>query len=74
MVRVEVQVREKDAELVRRVAGALNDPITGSESRAVLVSKFGSLPARGLKALLAAAPLEGIDLDRRPDMGRDLDL
>jgi hypothetical protein len=27
-----------------------------------------------LKALLASAPLEGIDLDRRHDFGRDVDL
>jgi hypothetical protein len=28
----------------------------------------------GLKALLASAPLEGIDLARRRDRGRDIDL
>jgi putative transcriptional regulator len=28
----------------------------------------------GLKALLASAPLDGIDLDRSPDPGREIDL
>ena len=73
-VRVEVHVHERDADLVRRIAGALNDPLKGPKSRAVLVSRFGSPPARGFKALLAAAPLDGIELERGPDTGRDVDL
>ena len=35
---------------------------------------FGSRQAEGLKALLAAAPLEGLDLSRKRDFGRDVDL
>ena len=31
-------------------------------------------PARGFKALLAAAPLEGIDIERPRDPGREIDL
>jgi hypothetical protein len=73
-VRVEVQVRKEDADLVRSVAGALADPDRAVEARALLRHRFGQAPAKGLKALLASAPLEGIDLDRSRDTGRDVDL
>lgn len=73
-VRVEVQVRKEDAGLVRSAASALADPDRAAEARAVLRSHFRS-PAEGsLKALLADAPLDGIDLDRPRDTGRDVDL
>lgn len=74
LVRLEVQVRKDDAALVRGVVGALADPERGSEARALLRERFGSAKAAGLKALLAAAPLEGIELGRRRDLGRDVDL
>jgi hypothetical protein len=70
-VRVEVQVRREDAALVRDVAAALVDPEHESETRAILCENFSTPHTRGLKALLAAAPLEGIDLDRPRDFGRD---
>lgn len=73
-VRVEVQVRKEDADLVRSVASALADPERAAEARALLRLNFRPLPAEGLKALLAAAPLEGIDIDRPRDTGRDVDL
>ena len=31
-------------------------------------------PVSDLKALLASAPLDGIDLERRRDLGREIDL
>jgi hypothetical protein len=34
----------------------------------------GNLQPQNLKALLAAAPLEGVDLDRSRDVGRTIDL
>lgn len=73
-VRVEVRVKKQDAALVRRVASALGDPVRGDEARAVLSERFAQLPAEDLKALLEAAPLEGIDLDRPRDMGRKIDI
>jgi hypothetical protein len=39
-----------------------------------LRERFGAGPAAGLKALLAPAPLEGIDLGRARDLGRDVEL
>ena len=62
-----------DAALVRDVAHVLSDPARESEAR-LLRERFGGSKASGLKALLAAAPLEGIDLTRERDLGRDIPL
>ena len=74
VVRVEVHVRKDDAALVRGVAQALSDPAREAEARAMLRERFGASQAKGFKALLAAAPLEGIDLARERDPGRDVTL
>jgi hypothetical protein len=74
VVRLEVQVRKDDASLVRDVAAALADPLRRSEARALLQARFGDAKPSGLKALLASAPLEGIDLLRQRDLDRDVDL
>jgi hypothetical protein len=71
VVRVEVHVRRDDAALVRGVVQALADPAREAEARALLRDRFGGAMTKGLKAFLAAAPLEGIDLTREPDLGRD---
>jgi hypothetical protein len=71
IVRVEVHVRKNDADLLRDVARALSDPAREVEAR-LLRERFGASKAGGLKALLAAAPLEGIDLTRERDLGRDI--
>ena len=73
-VRVEVQVRKEDAALVRDVAAALGDPERESETRAVLRERVAAPRSGGLKALIASAPLDGIDLDRPRDLGRDVSL
>lgn len=73
-VRVEVQVRREDAGLVRDVASALSDPAREAETRAILRERVSPVRAGGLKALLAAAPLDGIDLDRPRDFGRETTL
>jgi hypothetical protein len=72
VVRLEVHVRKDDAALVRGVVKALADPEQEGEARALLRERFGASKAKGLKALLAAAPLEGIDLTRDRDFGRDV--
>lgn len=74
LVRVEVNVRKEDAPLVRRVASALSDPSRQAETRLLLRQRFAEPPKVSLKALLASAPLDGIDLDRHRDPGRDVDL
>lgn len=74
LVRVEVTVRKEDASLVRCVASALSDPSRQAEARRVLRQRFVEPPKVSLKALLAAAPLDGIELDRSRDPGRDVDL
>lgn len=66
LVRVEVQARKEDAPLLRSVASALADPEHGPETRALLRERVAPQEVRGLKALLAAAPFEGVDLERVP--------
>jgi hypothetical protein len=73
-VRVEVTVRKEDASLVRNVVSALADPSRQAEARKLLRQRFIEPAKPGLKALLASAPLDGIDLERDPDAGRDVDL
>jgi hypothetical protein len=73
-VRVEVRVRKEDAPLLRSVAGALTDPARAGETRALLRQRFTRPTTKSLKALLAGAPLEGIDLERSRDPGRDVEL
>ena len=73
-VRVELSIRKEDVGLVRRVASALSDPSRQDEARKLLNQGFAEPPKVSLKALLASAPLGGIDLDRDRDLGRDIDL
>ena len=73
-VRVEVNVRKEDAGLVRRVAAALADPVRRTAARTLLRGGFVEPEQTSLKALLASAPLEGIELDRQRDLGRSIDL
>ena len=72
--RVEVQVRKEDVGLVRDIASALVDPERMARARSVLRDGIGAAPPRDMKEYLASAPLEGIELDRRRDFGRDIDL
>lgn len=74
LVRVEVNVRKEDASLVRRVASALSDPARRAQARVLLRQRFVEPSHASLKALLASAPLDGIDLDRSRDLGREVDL
>jgi len=71
VMRLEVHVCKDDASLIRGVAKALSDPARASEARALLRQRFGA-QATGLKELLAGAPLDGIDLTRERDLGRDV--
>jgi hypothetical protein len=74
IVRVEVSVRREDASLVRGIAAALSDPLRRAEARILLGQHFAEPAKTDLKALLASAPLDGIDLDRSRDPGREVDL
>jgi hypothetical protein len=55
-----------DAGLVRSVAAALSDPSRQAEARRPLQQRFGEPPKVSLKALLASAPLDGIDPRSQP--------
>jgi hypothetical protein len=74
LVRLEVKVRKTDARLVREVVSALADPNLETQTRAFLREKFKAPTTMNFKEFLASAPLEGIDLTRDPDFGRDVDL
>jgi hypothetical protein len=74
VVRLEVHVRKADAALIRGIVEALADPEQEAEARALLRERFIRGTGKGLKALLAAAPLEGIELGRGRDLGRDVEL
>jgi hypothetical protein len=73
-VRVEVNVRKEDADLVRQVAAALSDPARQIEARPLLRRRFVQSHTVSLQTLLASASLDGIDLDRGHDLGRKVDL
>ena len=72
--RLEIKVRKADAALIRDVARALADPVREADTRATLKKQIVSGAVTGLKALLAAAPLDGIDLSRERDAGRNAPL
>ncbi len=74
IVRLEVRVHKEDVSLVRDVVSALDDPERANETRTLLHERLGTSKTTGLKALLASAPLEGVDLERDRDLGRELDL
>jgi hypothetical protein len=74
VVRLEVHVHRDDAPLVRGVVRALADPKRKAATRNLLRERFDDRRGKNLKALLAAAPLEGIELTRRRDLPRDVDL
>ncbi len=75
LVRLELQAFESDKALIRKVASLLRgDPARAAEVRMRLRQVIGEEPKPGLKALLASAPLEGVDLTRDRDLGRDVEL
>ena len=73
-VRVEVQVRKEDADLVRDVASALGDPGREAETRSLLRDRVATPRTKNLKELLRSIPLDGIEIERQRDFGRDVDL
>jgi 2-methylcitrate dehydratase PrpD len=70
--RVEVRVRAQDAALVREVASALGDPERAEETRALLQKQVATHPVKSFKDHLASAPLEGIEITRDRDIGRQI--
>ena len=64
IVAVEVRVREEHAGLMRDIAEALGDPARETATRDFLRAQTKPSKSGDLKALLEAAPLEGIPLDR----------
>ena len=73
LVRIELRAPKEDAPLLRDIAGALADPLQAARTRTALRELSVIQRARGFKELLAAAPLEGVDLERNSDTGREFD-
>jgi hypothetical protein len=73
LARVEVTVRQQDVPLVRDMAKALRDPRGAAAARAMIRMHFAG-KAPDFKEFLASAPLEGVDLSRPLDFGRDIEL
>lgn len=71
--RIEVQARPDDAELLRALAGRLREGAPADELRQGLKELLATTRP-SLKALLAAAPLEGLELERSRDLPRDVEL
>ncbi len=63
-VQVEVNVSKDDASLIRQVAAALSDPARQAATRTLLRQCLVEPSELSLQALLASAPLDGIELDR----------
>jgi hypothetical protein len=62
------------ATLVDRVLAIIERILAGSPKLVIARDRYARRSPRSLKTHLAAAPLEGIELDRARDFGRDLDL
>ncbi len=72
LARIEVQVPKQDAELIRNTAQLLRGE-AAVKLRLQLQRLVGGKHT-GLKELLAAAPLDDIELTRNPDLGRSVEL
>jgi hypothetical protein len=76
ILRVEVQASPADAGLLRSAARVLSsNSADAARLRRLLREALGpEFEALDLKELIESAPLEGIDLTRRKDLPRDVEL
>ncbi len=75
LMRLEVQVSRDDAPLIKRIARALRGDLREATSVRARVNKaIETEGVSGLKELLAAAPLAGVNLARRRTPARPVDL
>ena len=72
--RVEIHVAESDVALFRRLAKMLREDNEGSTLLRKRLDGLVTKRAAGLKALLAAAPLDGICITRSHDSGHTIKL
>ena len=73
IARVEVRVPKEDAALLRQLAKVLSDPARAPRMRSTLRQDLRHGSRMAFKDFLAQAPLEGIDLERDRDTGRDIE-
>ncbi|HEY5623665.1 MAG TPA: hypothetical protein VIV14_07875 [Gammaproteobacteria bacterium] len=72
--RVEIHAAESDATLIRQLARILRDDSARAELVRTRLDELVAEGPAGLKALLAAAPLEGIRITRSRESGRTIEL
>ena len=72
--RVEVEAADKDAALIRKLARILRKDGESAEWIRAQLALFLGSKRPDLKAVLAAAPLEGIRISRSNDRGRTIEL
>jgi hypothetical protein len=74
LVRIELQAPKEDAPLLRKLAGALSDPVRAPEARRVLRETVDPYAGMSLKELLAACPLDlELDFERTVEPDRDIE-
>lgn len=73
IVRMEINIPEADRELMRKAAANLRAGGQIAENtRAALGSIVNPYEGMSLKELLESAPLEGLDLERSDETGREI--
>lgn len=72
--RVEVEVTESDAALIRRLAKVLRCGGEIADEARHRLTKMIAATSLDLKDLLASAPMDGIRITRYRDPGRSIDL
>jgi hypothetical protein len=66
---VEVNISKEDVSLIRGLAAASSDRARRAETRKLLAQCVNQPSKTSLKALLASAPFDGINLDRNASTG-----
>lgn len=75
IVRMEINLPEKDKQLLKSVAASLRAGGQAAEEiRTALRSVVNPYEGMSFKELLEAAPLEGVDLERSTETARDVEL
>jgi hypothetical protein len=72
--RMEINVPEADKELLRKVAANLRaGGLVAERTRAALGAMQNPYEGLNLKEMLELAPLDGVNLDRSRETGRDIE-
>ena len=74
LIRMEINVPEQDRQMLRSVAGELRrGGLLADRIRKLLASALEGKELVDFKKFLESAPLEGLELERSKDTGRDFE-